>query len=86
MDNSNNNKTSQRINDKEIPIETEILYLTGQKLRLDSTLASLYRVETKALKDRYDKQFKIVFQAIRQLMTERELVKRPIGYIREESP
>jgi hypothetical protein len=36
------------------------------------------------LEKKYDAQFKIVFDAIRQLMTDPELKKRPIGFLVEE--
>jgi hypothetical protein len=37
-----------------------------------------------ALESKYDAQFKVVFDAIRQLMTPDETKKRKIGFRREE--
>ena len=49
-------------------------------------LASNARLARKmnALEKRYDAQFKIVFDAIRQLMTAPEPKKRKIGFLVEE--
>jgi len=49
-------------------------------------LASNDRLARKleALEKKYDAQFKVVFDAIRQLMTPPELKKRKIGFLVEE--
>ncbi len=37
-----------------------------------------------AMEKKYDRQFRVVFDAIRQLMAEPPLKKRPIGFIRKD--
>jgi DnaJ-domain-containing protein 1 len=51
-------------------------------VRLREMLASHKDLEHKllALEKRYDKQFKVVFDAIRALMSEEEKPKRKIGF------
>jgi hypothetical protein len=36
-----------------------------------------------ALENKYDEQFKVVFEAIRQLMLPPEKPRRPIGFVKE---
>jgi len=55
-------------------------------VRLRQLLASNDRLARKleALEKKYDAQFKVVFDAIRQLMTPPEPKKRKIGFLVEE--
>jgi len=55
-------------------------------VRLRQLLASNDRLARKlaALERKYDGQFKVVFEAIRQLMTPPEPKKREIGFLVEE--
>ena len=57
-------------------------------VRLPQLLASNDRLARKleALEKKYDGQFKVVFDAIRQLMTPPEPKKRKIGFLVEERP
>ena len=57
-------------------------------VRLRQLLASNDRLARKleALEKKYDGQFKVVFDAIRQLMTPPEPKKRKIGFLVEERP
>ena len=56
-------------------------------VRLRRILASHADLARKldALEKKYDAQFKVVFDAIRQLMTPSEPKKRPIGFLVEEA-
>jgi hypothetical protein len=56
-------------------------------VRLRQILATHEELARKlaALENRYDKQFKVVFDAIRQLMTPVEKERRPIGFVRTDS-
>jgi len=53
-------------------------------VRLRSMLASNEELARKlaALEKKYDGQFRAVFDAIRQLMTPPDAVRRPIGFVR----
>lgn len=57
-------------------------------VRLRQLLASNHRLarQLEALEKKYDGQFKVVFDAIRQLMTPPEPKKRKIGFLVEERP
>jgi len=56
-------------------------------VRLRRILASHAQLAHKleALEKKYDAQFKVVFEAIRQLMAPPEPKKRPIGFLVEEA-
>jgi len=75
-------------------VEQMILMIRGHKVLLDADLAIMYGVEVKvlnselsrklaALEKKYDAQFKVVFEAIRELMTHPTKPKRRIGFERE---
>ena len=57
-------------------------------VRLRQILASNAQLARKldALEKKYDAQFKVVFDAIRQLMTPPDTKKRKIGFLVEEKP
>lgn len=57
-------------------------------VRLRQMLASNARLARKLeeMEEKYDSQFKIVFDAIRELMTPREPKKRRIGFLVGEGP
>lgn len=75
-----------------VPLEARIHELRGHNVMFDRDLASLYVVEAKALnhKDlsrrlnaleaKYDDHFKVVFEAIRQLMEPPPESARVIGF------
>ena len=69
--------------ERAILVNIEIM---GAFVRLRQLLASNDRLARKleALEKKYDAQFKVVFEAIRQLMTPPEPKKRKIGFLIEE--
>lgn len=60
-------------------IEQKILLIQGEKVLLDKDLAR----KLEELERKYDGQFRIVFDAIRQLIEVEDKPKRRIGYVRE---
>jgi hypothetical protein len=70
-------------NERAIQVNIEIMRAF---VRLRQLLASNDRLARKleALEKKYDAQFKVVFDAIRQLMTPPEPNKRKIGFLVEE--
>ncbi len=62
----------------------EIMRAFVRLRRMLATHADLAR-KLEALEKKYDAQFKIVFDAIRQLMASPEPKKRPIGFLVEEA-
>lgn len=62
------------------------VYVVRTFIRLRQMLASNAELarKLKTLEKKYDSQFKMVFDAIRQLMTPPEKPKRKIGFRREE--
>ena len=59
-----------------VQVERRIYFVRGEKVMLDADLAR----KLDALEKKYDAQFKVVFDAIRELMTPAEQPKRQIGF------
>ena len=66
-----------------IKVNIEIMRAFVRLRRMLASHADLAR-KLEALERKYDAQFKIVFDAIRQLMTPSEQKKCPIGFLAEE--
>jgi len=66
-----------------IKVNIEIMRAFVRLRRMLSTHADLAR-KLEALEKKYDAQFKVVFEAIRELMKPPETKKRPIGFLVEE--
>jgi hypothetical protein len=69
--------------ERAIKVNIEIMRAFVRLRRMLASHADLAR-KLEALEKKYDAQFKIVFDAIRQLMTPSEPKKRPIGFLVEE--
>jgi hypothetical protein len=69
--------------ERAIKVNIEIMRAFVRLRRMLASHADLVR-KPDALKKKYDAQFKVVFDAIRQLMTPPESKRRHIGFIREE--
>ena len=69
--------------ERAIKVNIEIMRAFVRLRRMLASHADLAR-KLEALERKYDAQFKIVFDAIRQLMTPSEQKKRPIGFLVEE--
>jgi hypothetical protein len=67
-----------------IQVNIEIMRAFVRLRRILASHADLAR-KLEALEKKYDAQFKIVFDAIRQLMRPPEPKKRPIGFLVEEA-
>jgi len=64
-------------------IESAILVLRGEKVILDSDVAALYEVETKALVQamkRNLERFRVVFDALRHLMEPSGVAAKRVGF------
>ena len=68
-----------------------VFFIRGEKVMLDSDLARLYGVEARALnrdlarkiealEKKYDEQFAVVFDAIKELIAPPESPKKQIGF------
>lgn len=68
-----------------ILVNIEIMRAFVRHRRLLSTNAELAR-QLEALERKYDTQFKVVFDAIRELMTPRAPRSRPIGFVTPKEP
>lgn len=66
-----------------VAVNIEIMRAFVQLRRLLASNAALSR-KLAALERRYDEQFKVVFDAIRQLMLPPEPKKRRIGFLRDD--
>jgi hypothetical protein len=66
-----------------VQVNIEIMRAFVRLRRILASHADLAR-KLEALEKKYDAQFKVVFDAIRQLMTPSEPKKRPIGFLVEE--
>jgi hypothetical protein len=66
-----------------VQVNIEIMRTFVRLRRMLASHADLAR-RLEALEKKYDAQFKVVFDAIRQLMTPSEPKKRPIGFLVEE--
>ncbi len=66
--------------ERAVRVNIEIMRAFVQLRQMLSSNADLAR-KLAALEKKYDAQFKIVFDAIRELMTPPEPRKRPIGFI-----
>jgi hypothetical protein len=69
--------------ERAIKVNIEIMRAFVRLRRMLASHADLAR-KLEALEKKYDTQFKIVFDAIRQLMAPSEPKKRPIGFLVEE--
>ena len=69
--------------ERAVQVNIEIMRTFVRLRRILASHADLAR-KLEALEKKYDTQFKIVFDAIRQLMTPSEPKKRPIGFLVEE--
>jgi hypothetical protein len=69
--------------ERAIKVNIEIMRAFVRLRRLLATHADLAR-KLEALEKKYDAQFKVVFDAIRELMRAPEPKKRPIGFLVEE--
>jgi len=69
--------------ERAVQVNIEIMRTFVRLRRMLASHAELAR-KLEALEKRYDAQFKIVFDAIRQLMMPPETKKRPIGFLVEE--
>jgi hypothetical protein len=69
--------------ERAIQVNIEIMRAFVRLRRILASHAELAR-KLDALEKKYDTQFKVVFDAIRQLMTPPEPKKRPIGFLVEE--
>jgi hypothetical protein len=69
--------------ERAVQVNIEIMRTFVRLRRMLASHAELAR-KLEALEKRYDAQFKIVFDAIRQLMMPPETKKRPIGFLGEE--
>ncbi len=69
--------------ERAIQVNIEIMRAFVRLRRMLATHADLAR-KRDALEKKYDAQFKIVFDAIRELMKPPESKKRPIGFLVEE--
>jgi hypothetical protein len=69
--------------ERAIKVNIEIMRAFVHLRRMLASHADLAR-KLEALEKKYDAQFKVVFDAIRQLMTPSEPKKRPIGFLVEE--
>lgn len=63
-------------------VEIKILFIRGRKVMLATNAELAQKIES--LEKRHDAQFKVVFDAIRQLMVPPETKKRKIGFGREK--
>ncbi len=90
---STSNLRSQIVTASSGLIERAILLIRGHKVMLDADLATLYQVSVKGLnqqvarnRDRFPEdfmfqsQFKVVFQAIRELMAPPAKPRKQIGF------
>jgi hypothetical protein len=66
-----------------IQVNIEIMRAFVRLRRILASHADLAR-KLEALEKKYDAQFKVVFEAIRELMKPPETKKRPIGFLVEE--
>jgi len=66
-----------------IKVNIEIMRAFVRLRRMLASHADLAR-KLEALEKKYDAQFKVVFEAIRELMKPPETKKRPIGFLVEE--
>ena len=66
-----------------IRVNIEIMRAFVRLRRILASHADLAR-KLEALEKKYDAQFKVVFEAIRELMKPPETKKRPIGFLVEE--
>ena len=69
--------------ERAIKVNIEIMRAFVRLRRMLASHADLAR-KLEALEKRYDAQFKVVFEAIRELMKPPETKKRPIGFLVEE--
>ena len=69
--------------ERAIKVNIEIMRAFVRLRRILASHADLAR-KLEALEKKYDAQFKVVFDAIRQLMKPPESKKRPIGFLVEE--
>jgi hypothetical protein len=69
--------------ERAIKVNVEIMRAFVRLRRMLASHADLAR-KLEALEKKYDAQFKVVFDAIRQLMTPPETKRRHIGFLREE--
>jgi hypothetical protein len=69
--------------ERAIKVNIEIMRAFVRLRRMVASHADLAR-KLDALEKKYDAQFKVVFDAIRQLMTPPESKRRHIGFLREE--
>ncbi len=67
-----------------VQVNIEIMRTFVRLRQLLATNAQLAR-QLEALENKYDTQFKVVFDAIRQLMSPPEPRKRKIGFLAKES-
>jgi hypothetical protein len=70
--------------ERAIKVNIEIMRAFVRLRRMLASHADLAR-KLDALEKKYDAQFKVVFDAIRELMKPRESKKRPIGFLVEEA-
>ena len=70
--------------ERAIKVNIEIMRAFVRLRRMLATHADLAR-KLEALEKKYDAQFKVVFDAIRELMRSSEPKKRPIGFLVEEA-
>ena len=69
--------------ERAIKVNIEIMRAFVRLRRMLATHADLAR-KLEALEKKYDAQFKVVFEAIRELMKPPETKRRPIGFLLEE--
>ncbi len=68
--------------DRAIQVNIQIMRAFTQLRRMLSTHADLKR-KIESMEKKYDEQFQIVFEAIKQLLEEDEKPKQKIGYVKE---
>ncbi len=65
--------------DRAIQVNIQIMRIFSQFRRMLAGHEDL-RKKIEAMEDKYDRQFKVVFEAIKQLLNENEKPKRRIGF------